>query len=166
MNVQTILVAVAAHEWTLEALHRACRLARQTGAQIALVRMVQVQHVEWLGTEFGYTEMSYQDRLNINEYRATLEDYGIPYRLINFQYATFNEALEQVADQADAQIVFAAVPKSLIPHWHRFQSWRLRQRMEMNHRILFTLEHGDQELSLNEQLSSTYTETLSHAEAE
>jgi nucleotide-binding universal stress UspA family protein len=166
MNVQTILVAVAAHEWTLEALHQACRLARRTGAQIALVRMVQVQHVGWLGTELGDPGMSHQERLNINEYRATLEDYGIPYRLTNFQYATFNEALEQAVDQADAQIVFAAVPRSIIPHWHRFQSWRLGQRMEMNRRVLFTLEHGDHEVFLNEQLSSAYTEAPSHAEAE
>jgi hypothetical protein len=162
----TILVVVAAHKWTLEALHQASRLARKTGAQIALVRMVQVQHIAWLGTDFGDPGMSYRERLNINEYRATLEDYGIPHRFTNFQYATFNEAIDQAADQAGAQIVFATAPKGVIPHWHRFQTWRLRRHMEKNRRILFTLERGDHELFLNEQLSLTHAGIPSHVEAE
>ena len=44
MNTQTIMVHIGERAWTAETLHSACVLARKTGAEIALIKMVPVQH--------------------------------------------------------------------------------------------------------------------------
>jgi hypothetical protein len=37
------------------------------------------------------------------------------------------------------EIVFADVPKSVLPYWQRFRIWRLEQRLGAHRRQLFTL---------------------------
>jgi hypothetical protein len=162
MNKQTILIAIGNSAWTLEALHQACKLARQTGAEIALVKMAAVQHLSWLSTSFGDVPLTSKENAEIEEYKATLEDYGIPYQVVKFQYATLTDALEQAACYVNAQIVFAALPQSIIPGWQRFQYWRLRERLASRETTLFNLAHGEAEPHPDDTFSMQHPEELPH----
>jgi hypothetical protein len=136
MSTQTFMVQIADRQWTLDSLHRACRLARETNAEIALVKMVPVQHIGWLGTEFGNMNFTSREQSELRDYEATLEDYDVPYSSHVFQYATLAEAISEAADYVDAQIVFATLPKSIIPFWRQFQFWGLRNRLTRSGREL------------------------------
>ena len=88
MNTPTIImVQIADCEWTMDALHRACRLGRTMPTHIALVKMIPVQHVSWLGTELGNRNYSEKDLHDIINYEATIEDYGIEFSSTVFQYS-------------------------------------------------------------------------------
>ena len=127
---QTIMVQISDREWTLEALHRACLLARITSANIALVQMIPVQHPRWLGTDMGYMNFTDQDRVEFTDYQATIEDYGVEFTPLLFQYATLAEAIAQAAEHVNAQAVFARIPESIIPFWTKFQVWWLNRQLE------------------------------------
>ncbi|MEO8393524.1 MAG: hypothetical protein ABI700_11090 [Chloroflexota bacterium] len=131
-----IMVQIADRTWTLEALHCAGRMAREQSAKIALVKMIPVQHLGWLGTDFGYLNLSEKDEQEIADYAATLEDYGVEYDLYPFQYATLTDALVQVAEHIHAQIVFATLPDSRIPFWQRFQLHDLHRHFARDGRSL------------------------------
>jgi hypothetical protein len=137
MNTLIIMVQIADHQWTLDALHRACLLARDMNAEIALMKMVPVQHLGWLGTEFGNINFTAKERSELHDYEATAEDYGVPYSTHVFQYATLLEAISEAADYVKAHIVFATLPQSVIPFWQRFQLWGLRNRLAHGGRELF-----------------------------
>lgn len=137
MNTATvIMVQIADGEWTMDALHRACRLGHTMPTHIALVKMIPVQHTSWLGTELGnrnYTERDLRDLIN---YEATIEDYGIEFSSTIFQYSELDEAILQAADTLNASIVFATLPKSVIPYWRNLQLHHLRRRLWRNQRML------------------------------
>ena len=137
MNTQTIMIQVGERTWTVETLHSACILARKTGAEIALVKMIPVQHLSWLGTDFGYRLFTEHDRQELHDYELTLEDYGIQFSINVIQYTMLIDALVQAAKNLDAQVVFAQLPKSPIPYWHQFQTGMLRRRLVYQHRQLF-----------------------------
>jgi hypothetical protein len=128
MNTQTIMVQIADREWTLEALHAACLLARNTSAKIALVQMIPVQHPNWLGTDWGYLNVTAEEKDAFEDYQATIEDYGLECVPTLFQYATWAEGTLQAAEHVDAQTVFAPKPHSLLPIWTRFQVWMMQHR--------------------------------------
>jgi hypothetical protein len=129
MSKQSIMVQIADRQWTLEALHRACPLALEKHASITLMKMLPVQHLSWLGTEFGAMSFTDRDRALMRDYEATIEDYGVPFSSDTFQYATLADAIVQAADYVEADIVFATLPNSIIPYWRRFQLWRLRKSL-------------------------------------
>jgi hypothetical protein len=137
MNRLIIMVQIADHQWTLDALYRACLLARDMNAEVALMKMVPVQHLGWLGTEFGNMNFTAKERSELHDYEATAEDYGVPCSTHVFQYATLPEAISQAADYVKAHIVFATLPQSIIPFWQHFQLWGLRNRLTHNGRELF-----------------------------
>ncbi len=140
MNTTTvIMVQIADREWTMDALHRACRLGRTMPTHIALVKLIPTQHVSWLGTELGNRNFSERDQREIINYEATIEDYGIEFSSTVFQYSELDEAILQAADMLNASIVFATLPKSVIPYWRNLQVLRLRRRLWRNQRVL--LEH-------------------------
>jgi hypothetical protein len=149
MTNPIIMVQIANYQWTLEALHRACALARDKGAGIVLMKMLPVQHVGWLGTEFGNMNLSDRDRAEIRDYEATVQDYGLPYAAEVFQFITLPEAIVEAADYVEAYIVFASLPKSIIPYWRQFQLRQLRNGLTKRGRQLIDLEqaspvkHGD-----------------------
>ena len=135
METQSVMmVQIADRSWTLEALHCAGVMARAKSATIALVMMVPVQHLGWLGTDFGYLNISEQERREIDDYQNTLEDYGVEFELCLFQYATLADALVQAAEYVHAQVVFATLPKSVIPSWHRYQLRNLRRQFAHDQR--------------------------------
>ena len=128
MDTQTvIMVQIADRAWTLEALHCAGVMAREKSAKIALVKMIPVQHVGWLGTDFGNLNLSEQEQHDIADYQTTLEDYGVEAKLCLFQYATLADALVQAAEYVEAQVVFATLPASIIPFWHSYQLHDMRR---------------------------------------
>lgn len=135
MNTSPILlVNIADHAWTLEAIHCACQMARRTGGSIALVKLVAVQHPSWLGTDLGYIQFSQDERAAMDEYIATLEDYGVEHTLTVIQYITFTDALAAAADVLNASTVFGALPRTMIPFWQAYQRWALRHRFERSQR--------------------------------
>jgi hypothetical protein len=124
-----VMVQIANREWTLEALHCACLLARNTSARIALVKMIPVQHASWLGTEWGYMYFTPQEQADFTDYQATIEDYGVPFTPLMLQYVTLAEATIQAAEHVNAQIVFARIPESRIPLWTKFQRRLLTRQL-------------------------------------
>jgi hypothetical protein len=130
MNTKpVIMVQISDREWTLEALHCACLLARNTSARIALVKMVPVQHATWLGTNLGYMNLTYQGHAEFVDYQTTIEDYGVEFTPLVFQYITLIEATVQAAEHVNARIVFASIPASIIPWWTKLQRWMLRRQL-------------------------------------
>jgi len=135
------MVQMTNSEGTLEALHFACALACGKQAKVALVKMVPVQHPALLGTEFGDMNLTGQDREEMANYQVIASNYGVAAEAHYFQYVTLAEAVAEAADYVDAQIVFAALPNSLIPFWRRFHAWMLRRRLIQRNRQLYLLEH-------------------------
>lgn len=133
-TTSTIMFQIAERDWTSEALHCACLLARKTSAKIALVKMIPVQHGSWLGTELGYMNFSTQEWEDFDRYQATVEDYGVEFTPLLFQYVTLPEAIAQAAEQVNAEIVFAHLPKSHIPLWSKCQHWLFSRQLEHQHR--------------------------------
>jgi len=129
-----IMVQIADREWTLEALHCACLLARNTSARIALVKMVSVQHTSWLGTEWGYLDFNHQEQAAFADYQATIEDYGVEFTPVVMQYATLPEAIAQAAEHVNAQAVSAQIPESVLPLWTKFEQWMLKRQLARQQR--------------------------------
>jgi hypothetical protein len=134
-----IMVQIADRAWTMDALHRACRLGRTMPTHIALVKMIPVQHISWLGTELGNRNFSERDQREIINYEATIEDYGIEFSSTVFQYSELDQVILQAADTLNAAIVFATLPKTIIPFWRNWQLQSLRRRLWRNQRML--VEH-------------------------
>ena len=124
----------------------ACVLARQRSANIALVKMVPVQHLGWLGTDLGYLNLSEKDYREIADYEATIEDYGVLFSTELFQYATLADALLQCADHLEAQVVFATLPKSILPFWRSYQLRGMRRGLAQHQRALIE-QPGDRDAS-------------------
>lgn len=123
------MVQIGDREWTLEALHCACLMARNTAANIALVQMIPVQHPGWLGTEWGYLHFTSQQQAGFADYQTTIEDYGVKFTPLVFQYVTLTEAIAQAAEHVNARIAFAKIPETVIPFWTKFQRWSLNRQL-------------------------------------
>jgi nucleotide-binding universal stress UspA family protein len=138
--MNTIMVYIGEHKWTVQALHLACALARNNNTTVTLVRMVPVQHTRWLGTEAGNTPPTSEAYELLREYQATAEDYGVELVVCSMQYATLADALGEAADHLDTPVVFATLPQSVIPYWRKFQLWMLEHHLAANQRRLYTLD--------------------------
>jgi len=137
-----IMVQISNRAWTLAALHSACVLARKMSAKVALVEMIPVQHVSWLGTDLGYMNFTDAMRADFVEYQAVVEDYGIECTPVLFQYDSFADAVAQAAEYVGAKMVFAHIPDSRIPFWTKFQLWSLNRQLMSQHCTLIQ-ETGD-----------------------
>jgi hypothetical protein len=133
--ISRIMIPLEEWDWTLTAVCFACILARATEADLVLVEMIPVQHPYWMGTPLA--DLNRKEVRYLPELIATLESYGVPYELRAFRYLSFVEAIVQAAELYKAQIVFARVAHSFIPFWQSLQSWRLRKRLERDHRQLY-----------------------------
>jgi hypothetical protein len=134
---QIIMVQVANTQWNCEALHCACILARRNVAKLALVKMIPVQHTSWLGTEWGGLNLSLQDSIELEECKATAQDYGVKYSTHLFQYLNLSDALVEAADYVKADVVFATLPKHLLPWWKRMRMDYLHCQLARQQRVLF-----------------------------
>jgi hypothetical protein len=133
-----IMVAVGERQWTLEAMHLACALARNTGKEIVLVKLISVSQPSYLGANFALWIYTAEDQAQIREYTHTAEDYGVKLSLTMFEYIDFVPGLVQAAEDADADVVFATLPDSVIPYWRGLRLWSLRRQLKA--RTLYTLD--------------------------
>jgi len=131
---------MARHDWTMQALHLACAMARNQRTNVTLVRMIPVQHIAWLGTEFANTPPTPQEHQCLRSYDATAEDYGVQLSIQSMQYVTLTDALVEAATYLEALAVFANIPPMSFPYWRKFQVWNLQRRMTSAHRMLYTLD--------------------------
>src|SRR5690349_11287115 len=136
----SIMVQMADNQWTLSALHLAFALSRRTSSKVVLVKFVSVTHAQWLGTAIGRKPLTVSEQDALASYQATAEDYGVPFTFYTMQYITLLDAIVQAAGQVNAQAVFANLEPSIIPFWHRFQLWRLRQSLQHNNLQFYPLE--------------------------
>jgi hypothetical protein len=143
------MVHVAAPRWTMAAMHMACALARQNGSEVALVKLIASQHVQWLGTNLGDRPLNTSEYQDIVSYDLTAQDYNVPAVLYKMQYVYLRDAIVAAADAIDAKIVFAALPRTRISAWHDFQIWRLRRLLADHGRQLFTLEKSSRSTDPN-----------------
>jgi len=134
---QNIMVQVGEHQWNNQALHYACILARRDAGKVALVKMIPVQHVGWLGTEWGNLNLTADDRTELTDCVATVEDYGVDYTTHFFQYMTFGDALLEAAEFTKADVVFASLPRSRFPWWTQLRMDSLYRQFARQQRVLF-----------------------------
>jgi hypothetical protein len=139
MRAVNLMVVVGEQEWTEQALHLACTLARQHKGSIFLVKLVPVRHPLMLGTEAAYLNFSGEDERYLEELAATIEDYNVPYQAHVCGYANYQNAVKQIADTLDAAVVFAASPPSAIPFWSELKSWWSGRGLAQHGHLLFTL---------------------------
>lgn len=149
--MQTIIVQMSDRQWTMQALHLACALARNNHAQVILLRLIAVNYPGYLGTPFGNGSLTRSEYADIKEFVATAEDYGIELSLSQMQCVSSPGALADAANELKADVVFAHVPESRIPYWRRLQVWNLERRL--SHCQLFTLDKSGR--SPDEALSIT-----------
>jgi hypothetical protein len=127
-------------DWTLQALHLACAMARNTGVDVTLMRMIPVQHYGWLGTEMGNQIPTAQDFRLLNEYEKTAETYGVELTVVPMQYVSLKEAIVQAAHHLEAKAVFATLPQSSVAYWRKFQMWDLQRQLGARQFPLYSLE--------------------------
>jgi hypothetical protein len=142
MEIPTVMVCMAENNraWTLDAVHLACALARNTGMEITLVKLLPVTQPAWLGTELGYERFTKEDRDAIRFYGEVAQDYAVSLTVGIVQYITRIDAIVETADSLNAPVVFATFSSALIPLWRRYQLWELNRRLTHHHHRLYTLE--------------------------
>jgi hypothetical protein len=136
-NQPVIMVQVGEPGWTGNVLHAACKMARACGGKIELVHMVRARHPIYLGSELGYLELTEEAEKCLQVYADTVEDYGLRCGVTLYQYCTLYEAIVGAADLIAADVVFAKLPKSIIPLWSDCQFELLRVRLSRQHIELF-----------------------------
>ncbi len=140
--MNTILVQMKDKNWTRQALHLACALAKNYRARIILLRLEAVQHLSYLGTEFGSEPLSRQEYAAWLDYASIAADYGVEIVRRSMQCWSVPDAIAEAADYVDAQVVFAYVPQSRLPYVQRLQHWRLKRRLQKAKRHLYTFEQS------------------------
>ncbi len=137
--MKTVLVQIADQPWTMQAMHLACALARNTEGSVVLLRLMQVRTAYLLGSQLGIASPTDPEMASITEYSMVAEDYGVKIVLQPMQYESFNIAVVQAAEHFNAIAVFAALPVNPIPVWKRFQLWNIRRQLSARKCQLFTL---------------------------
>ena len=141
MERQTVVVYGSDHEWTRNALHLACALSHTRGLEIALVDMIRVQHLQWLGTELGCQNHVEQIYDQVRSYEQTVQEYNIPLTIYFHRYhSSLPDAIIESARQLNAAVVFATLPDSTLAIWRKFQLQRLEYQLLKQRCQLFTLE--------------------------
>lgn len=132
--MSNILVQIADPTWTDNALHEACRIARQVPrSNVTLLQLIPV----WSkGCKSGCAEQS-----QFAEYTATAEDYGVTLTLWKARYFRLRRAIVRAVDRLDASVIFATLPPSKLDYLRSWQIYNLERRLCDSGRQLITLEH-------------------------
>jgi hypothetical protein len=117
------------NQWTLQALHLACAVARSDGTNVVLVRFDPVQHTGWLGSQLPEREHTIQELDELQQYRAVAAEYNVPLTSTIFYYATFTDAIVQAAAYVKAQAVFVVLPPTVFPLWRKWLNWLVGARL-------------------------------------
>jgi len=143
MDNASIMVVVGERQWTLQAIHLACAVARSNGSEVVLLHMVPVRHTWFLGTDLGLVDFTIKDQLALVEYAQIPASYSVCFSTCVFQYDAYVTALLDAAEQLNTGIVFALPPRRLFPLWHKIEVRWLRRALSKRHRSLYTLEQPD-----------------------
>ena len=155
--METILVQMADSQWTEAALHLACAMARNTKAEIILLRMIETQHMSWLGTAYGADAFSPEENALVWQYKTIAKRYGVELSIEPMQWLTYVDALVEASDLLNAKVIFASVPESRLPFMRKFQTWDLRRQLAQRQRTLYTLD-----APTNSTLPAAQFATLDH----
>ncbi len=138
-----ILVQISNKQWTMQAMHFACAMARNTRTSVTLLHLMPVRSPALLGTELGLVPPTTQQRNDLKEYEMIAEDYGVELTLQPMQYDDMGEALVQAAEHTQASVVFAHLPGSALPFWKKFQDWNLRRQIAAQGRQIYMLNESE-----------------------
>ena len=155
--MNTILVQMADRQWTEEALHLACAMARnsETPTTVTMLRLIYAQNYGWLGTSFGSTDwLTKEDSDLLWGCKAIAEHYEIELLVQPMQWMTYVGAIVDASDDLESGAVFACVPQYKLPFWRKFQIWDLRRQLEKRGRTLYTLDQPVQSLILATQVGA------------
>lgn len=139
-SMSTILVQMSDKQWTMQAIHLACALARNSDGNVVLLDLMQVTHPGYLGTGLGYTPLTPDQSTGVHEYTSTAEDYGIQLSFKRMQCVSVMDAIVEAAEYLTADVVFAHIPESRFSFWHSYQRWDMKRRLVAAHRQLFSLD--------------------------
>lgn len=135
-----ILVQLSEHDWTLQAVHFACAMARSQRADVILLRLDYVRHPMHLGTEYGRTPPS-EEEIEVYWACASIaEQYDVTLQFKSIQCATKVGALLTAGDEHAAAAIFVHFPVHHIAYWRRFQIWKLNKSLAAMNCQLFTLD--------------------------
>jgi hypothetical protein len=140
MTSKQILVHMTDPDWTMTAMHLACALARHTGSEVALLRLIPVDHAQWLGTDLGNRHFSPKDLESAKSYLLTAQDYNVCANLYKMQYLTLHRAIIEAAMTLSANIVFASIPHSSIPYFRTLNVRLVRRQLAKINCTLYTLD--------------------------
>ncbi|MEO8395151.1 MAG: hypothetical protein ABI700_19295 [Chloroflexota bacterium] len=138
--MEAIIVQMADNQWTEAALHLACAMARTTHSEIILLRMIETQHLSWLGTSLGVETFSPEESDRVWEYKAIAKRYGVEFSVEPMQWLSYVDAIVEASDLLNAEIVFASLPENRLSFMGKFQRWDLRRQLSQRHRTLYTLD--------------------------
>lgn len=153
----SILVQIAEPTWTKRALHVACGLAREKQSEVILLRLMQVEHVSYLNSEFGEVSMTHDEYQALCEYAATAEDYGVNVTLEQTQCLSLLDAVADAAIQLDAKFIYAYIPKSPLPLLRELRLHHLERRLRNTGCVLYTLDGQTEAAGLHALKSASAT---------
>ena len=136
MNKQVIMIVPGDRQWTQQAMHLACAMARDAGTAVVAVWMVNVNHPLRLGDVYRVNQAA-NERDMPPDCAATAADYGVDYQTLVFNYADFVNGLASAAEQVNAAAIFMPPHHGSFGAWDRFLLWRLRRAAK---RTIYTLE--------------------------
>jgi hypothetical protein len=125
--MKTIMVQMSDKQWTMEAMHLASALARNTDGKIVLLRLVLATNPGLLG--WGVPLPTVEEQRQLYECAAVAEDYGVEFCVQSMHYISSTEATAQAVELFKVDVLFANIPRSSIPLWQKFRLWNMKRQL-------------------------------------
>ena len=106
MSTSTIMVQMADTRWTWAAMYEACAQARKLGAEVALVKLLPLEFLAWMGGEDGTYTFTDSESEDIRNYEAIAQENGVETSVHVFPYTRFDQGVVDAADKLNADTVF------------------------------------------------------------
>jgi hypothetical protein len=123
--MKTIMVQMSDKQWTMEAMHLASALARNSDSKLVLLRLVLATNPGLLG--WGVPLPSVEEQRQLQECATVAEDYGVEFCVQPMHYISSSEALAQAVELFEIDVLFANIPRSSIPLWQKFRLWNMKR---------------------------------------
>lgn len=138
--MKTILVQMADSKWTKSAISAACDLARESGAEIVLARMLSASFLNWRGMtvdEYMFTDAECED---IYAYEEIARKANVPIRSMIFEYHDLADGLAKAAAAVDADKVIAQMPHETLPIGESLELKYMERLMAARRQQLYTVK--------------------------
>lgn len=130
---KNIIVHFTDTRWTTVAMREACQLARERQEKIALLKLLPADYLAWHGgDEADEYQLSESESNDLASYQTQASAAGCDVELHVIKYDNIDKAIEQAADDLNADIVFANLPHHLISFFDRLEVRTLSQHLEEN----------------------------------